>query len=127
MISVTTASYGRSSIDFCQFGYYSNINCRAAKSDSMIKKACNGKNSCQLNPSNEVYGNPCGGVVKYIHVSYKCIKAYVLLTVSIFIDNLFFISFLLISVEILETHCINGSSISPKLQFLFVEERSRSI
>ena len=127
MISVTIASYGRSSIDFCQFGYHLNTNCRAAESDSMIKKACNGKNSCQLNPSSEVYGNPCEGVVKYVHVSYKCIKAYVLFTVCIIIENLFFISFLLMSVDILEIQSIDGCSTSPKPQFLFEEELSRSM
>lgn len=38
-----------------------------------IKKACDGKDSCELDASNDVYGNPCAVVSsKYIHVKYKC-------------------------------------------------------
>lgn len=72
-LSIINANYGRLSTNFCQFGHYKETNCRDERSDELIKKACDGKNSCQLNPSNHVYGNPCGGVVKYISVKYKCV------------------------------------------------------
>ena len=40
---------------------------------SKIMKACNGKGSCVLYASNDVYGNPCPVYAsKYIYIKYKC-------------------------------------------------------
>ena len=74
VLQIRDANYGRLSVDYCQFGLYRKTNCRSPASLGMIKNTCNGMNLCTLNPSNEIYGNPCGIVVKYISVEYDCVK-----------------------------------------------------
>ena len=41
-------------------------------SDQMVKDKCNGKNFCEVEASNEVFGNPCGETHKYLEVQYHC-------------------------------------------------------
>lgn len=33
---------------------------------------CNKKNSCTIRASNAVFGDPCGGIYKYLEVAYLC-------------------------------------------------------
>ena len=42
------------------------------ESDQMVKDKCNGKNFCEVEASNEVFGNPCGETHKYLEVQYHC-------------------------------------------------------
>merc|ERR1712142_1103931 len=49
--------------------------CEADGSNEKIKSLCNGKSSCTINPSNGVYGDPCGGTVKYVEITYFCEQA----------------------------------------------------
>lgn len=42
------------------------------ESDQMVKEKCNGKNFCEVEASNEVFGNPCGETHKYLEVQYHC-------------------------------------------------------
>ncbi|KAM7446414.1 hypothetical protein ABFA07_005257 [Porites harrisoni] len=70
-IRVVSAYYGRTKIFKCGMGL--TTNCKASGSGSMIMKACNGKGSCVLYASNDVYGNPCPVYAsKYIYIKYKC-------------------------------------------------------
>lgn len=39
-----------------------------------IKEKCEGKVYCSLIPRNLFYGDSCGGVYKYLHIEYRCIK-----------------------------------------------------
>jgi len=71
-ISVVGANYGRLSTQYCRFGNFRRTNCRAPRSDGQIKRLCNGKNSCKINPHNAVYGDPCWGVVKYVSIRFQC-------------------------------------------------------
>ena len=74
VLKIRDANYGRLSVDYCQFGLYKKTNCRSPASLEMIKNTCSGMNLCTLNPSNKIYGNPCGFVVKYISVVYDCVR-----------------------------------------------------
>ena len=38
----------------------------------MVKEKCEGKNFCELEAANEVYGNPCGQTHKYLEVNFHC-------------------------------------------------------
>jgi len=69
-IAVSSAFYGRRSKTVC--GSNNNINCVAGNSQQKLKSLCNGKQSCAINPSNTVFGDPCRGVVKYVEVTYEC-------------------------------------------------------
>ena len=42
------------------------------ESDQMVKDKCNGKDFCEVEASNEVFGNPCGETHKYLEVQYHC-------------------------------------------------------
>lgn len=61
-------------------GYNPNNNCYAKSSPGIITGNCQGKGACTLSPKNSVFGDPCGGVVKYIDVQYECSKYSVALT-----------------------------------------------
>ena len=38
----------------------------------MVKDKCDGSNFCELEASNEVFGNPCGITHKYLEVNFHC-------------------------------------------------------
>jgi len=46
--------------------------CQATESMSVIANKCNGKNSCVIEASNTVFGNPCEGTSKYVEILYLC-------------------------------------------------------
>ncbi|XP_031496942.1 beta-galactosidase 9 isoform X2 [Nymphaea colorata] len=77
--------YGQiiSSIEFASYGnpqgscqQFSEGNCHASKSFSVVSEACRGKNRCTISVSNEKFGeDPCPGVVKTLAVEAKCMSA----------------------------------------------------
>ncbi|CAH3142076.1 unnamed protein product, partial [Porites lobata] len=70
-IKITLAYYGRTKVFKCGLGF--STNCKAKGSEDKIKRACDGKVSCELHASNDVYGNPCPvWSSKYIEVKYMC-------------------------------------------------------
>lgn len=40
--------------------------------DQMVKDKCNNKNFCEVEVFNEVFGNLCGEIYKYLEVQYYC-------------------------------------------------------
>ena len=38
----------------------------------MVKEKCEGKNFCELEATNEMYGNPCEQTHKYLEVNFHC-------------------------------------------------------
>ncbi|CAK8695362.1 unnamed protein product [Clavelina lepadiformis] len=73
VINVIDAFYGRLEKDRC--GWNKNDHCKADNSLSIIKENCQNENSCALEASNRVFGDPCRGVVKYIKLDYECLPA----------------------------------------------------
>jgi len=73
ILVVKWANYGRTSKTTCPHAATSDTNCKADKSLSIVKNACDGKHSCsvQVN-SNNFGGDPCGGTFKYLEVKYVC-------------------------------------------------------
>jgi len=70
-IKIKRAYYGRTEVFKCGVGLTSN--CKAEGSEDKIKEACDGKASCELHASNDVFGNPCPVYAsKYIEVKYTC-------------------------------------------------------
>ncbi|KAK4356829.1 hypothetical protein RND71_022439 [Anisodus tanguticus] len=68
-----------SSIEFASYGSpngscqkFSQGKCHAANSLSVVSQACKGKNSCTIDISNVVFGDPCRHVVKSLAVQAKC-------------------------------------------------------
>ena len=71
-IKVVEASYGRHNGQLCRHPLISNQNCNAGNSLSVVQGACDNRASCELNSSNSVFGDPCYGTYKYLHVKYYC-------------------------------------------------------
>ncbi|XP_050372236.1 LOW QUALITY PROTEIN: beta-galactosidase 9-like [Argentina anserina] len=68
--SIEFASYG-SPQGHCQ--KFSQGNCHASNSFSIVSEACLGKNSCSIGVSNLVFGaDPCRGIVKTLAVEARC-------------------------------------------------------
>ncbi|KAL8158433.1 beta-galactosidase 9 [Apium graveolens] len=68
-----------SSIEFASYGtpqgkcqYFSEGNCHAPNSLSVVSQACEGRNSCSIKVSNAVFGDPCRGTVKTLSVEARC-------------------------------------------------------
>ena len=96
MLIVKWANYGRTSKTTCPHAATSDTNCKADKSLSIVKNACDGKHSCsvQVN-SNNFGGDPCGGTFKYLEVKYVCgegnTNTYYIIFLSLYLQNLFFL------------------------------------
>ncbi|KAM5569594.1 beta-galactosidase 9 [Rosa sericea] len=69
-----------SSIEFASYGSpqgrcqrFSQGNCHASNSFSIVSEACLGKNSCSVGVSNLVFGgDPCRGIIKTLAVEARC-------------------------------------------------------
>lgn len=71
-IQVMEANYGRTDKWTCGEELADNKQCISPQSEQMVKDKCEGKNLCELDASNEVFGNPCGVTHKYLQVDYHC-------------------------------------------------------
>lgn len=48
--------------------------CHEPRSTDILTNLCNGHSDCEVVASNDVFGNPCKGVVKYLEFIYICYK-----------------------------------------------------
>ncbi|PWA35777.1 D-galactoside/L-rhamnose binding SUEL lectin domain-containing protein [Artemisia annua] len=71
--------YTIASIDFASYGTpqgscqtYTTGKCHASTSASILSKACEGQNSCKIEVSNSVFGDPCPRTVKTLAVKARC-------------------------------------------------------
>ncbi|XP_069140448.1 polycystin-1-like protein 2 isoform X2 [Argopecten irradians] len=74
IINIKEAFYGRENDVTCT-GPGTTVKTIACSSDVALEKykeICHDKNSCSLQASNSVTGDPCGGTSKYARVSYTC-------------------------------------------------------
>ena len=73
VINVLDASYGRKhGKEVCPHSAIGNQNCHAVSSMKKVKEMCEGKSSCSVQSTNTHFGDPCGGVYKYLTVKYVC-------------------------------------------------------
>lgn len=69
-IYIISANYGRlTGGHLCPGQKTSNTNCGAAGSLDIVRGECQGKQECTLEASNEVFGDPCVSIRKYLEVS----------------------------------------------------------
>ena len=69
ILSIAFASYGTPA-GTC--GGYSTGACHATNSTSIVGAACIGQNSCTVNATNGVFGDPCVGTFKRLWVQASC-------------------------------------------------------
>ncbi|XP_050953156.1 L-rhamnose-binding lectin CSL3-like [Labeo rohita] len=72
IISIHHANYGRRDSATCPHATATSI-CYFPQTTGM-RSRCNGKRSCDLDASNQVFSNPCGNVYKYLEVTYSCAR-----------------------------------------------------
>ncbi|XP_049826449.1 L-rhamnose-binding lectin ELEL-1 isoform X2 [Aethina tumida] len=71
IIKIVSAVYGKSGPDeIC--GSKANVQCFAAEALPIVFEICDGKNRCELEASNKIFGDPCEGIPKHLRVSYTC-------------------------------------------------------
>ncbi|XP_040902954.1 L-rhamnose-binding lectin SML-like isoform X1 [Toxotes jaculatrix] len=74
VIQVYGADYGRHDQTTCSYrrpvSEVQNADCSSPT--SKVAESCNGKNSCTVQASNSVFGDPCVGTFKYLQVAYVC-------------------------------------------------------
>nr|XP_022290934.1 uncharacterized protein LOC111102473 [Crassostrea virginica] len=73
-IRVKSAIYGRTDNKVCPGGNTNTRTCRSLTSEMKVKWNCNGYRTCHLHASNQIFGNPCKYVSKYLQVTYGCVK-----------------------------------------------------
>ena len=76
-INIVYAMYGRMERDRCTKRNVPKGGCKAKNSlqnfRNYIQTACGDKaSSCTALASNKIFGDPCGGVVKYLELEYEC-------------------------------------------------------
>ncbi|XP_077376981.1 L-rhamnose-binding lectin SML-like [Festucalex cinctus] len=74
VISVLGADFGRRDRTTCIYGRPSRDlqNIRCLHQSPVVATRCNGKNSCNILASANVFGDPCRGTYKYLEVAYTC-------------------------------------------------------
>uniref|UniRef100_A0A8C6MH60 SUEL-type lectin domain-containing protein n=1 Tax=Nothobranchius furzeri TaxID=105023 RepID=A0A8C6MH60_NOTFU len=73
-IYVDSSEYGRHDTVTCSFGRppYQLQDTSCSSYSDVVAENCNGKNSCIITASNDIFGNPCVGTYKYLIVIYDC-------------------------------------------------------
>ena len=72
-ISVSLALYGRQKSNVCTDGpNLQTNNCVAVTSLDVVKEKCEGRETCDIQASNGVFGDPCRGTFKYLEIEYSC-------------------------------------------------------
>ncbi|XP_072020462.1 uncharacterized protein [Amphiura filiformis] len=71
-ISVSSALYGRKTSNVCTKGPIRTVNCAADNSLDVVRQRCEGQETCDIQASNGVFGDPCGGTFKYLEIQYSC-------------------------------------------------------
>ena len=73
-IDIIGASYGRQHDGVvCPHEATSAQECHAPESVSIVRNACQDQPSCEIEASNGIFGDPCGGTFKYLTVNYQCV------------------------------------------------------
>ena len=74
-VEIQSARYGRSDGDTCPTTPgYNSICTDSADHSHVVRGACQGKANCQYHGTNDVSGDPCGGVEKYTVIEYTCVE-----------------------------------------------------
>nr|ATU82767.1 secreted Lectin-like protein [Pristhesancus plagipennis] len=72
-IDIRTAVYGKKNPLYCSMAGNKVNDCSAGNALDIVKFKCNRKERCTLLASNNVFGDPCYGIFKYLDVTYDCI------------------------------------------------------
>ena len=77
-IDILAVTYGRLSSEQCTEGrgaednVWSRTDCDSENDLDIVRGLCQRQQQCQVAATNAVFGDPCGGVFKYLEIDYKC-------------------------------------------------------
>lgn len=54
------------------YGHEENWLCNSKDVTAILSELCNGKKECKVLSSNDIYGDPCHGIKKFLYVKYFC-------------------------------------------------------
>ena len=69
-IDILYVHYGRYDLTTCSPSLKKN--CAATNAWKIVVDKCQSKKTCTVESSDSVFGDPCSGVDKYLHVDYQC-------------------------------------------------------
>ncbi|KAG8178837.1 hypothetical protein JTE90_016507 [Oedothorax gibbosus] len=75
VIRVLKVNYGRTHLKTCDLDPEKKWSVKCVnnnKTKEVLMKQCNGKNTCDVQASNSIFGDPCRGTIKYLEVKYLC-------------------------------------------------------
>lgn len=73
-INIPRAMYGRLNKKICPLNNHTSTNqCKSRSSLKKTKEICDGKMSSVLSANNNIYGDPCVSVYKYLQIRYRCV------------------------------------------------------
>ena len=76
IIKINTAMYGRQDTTTCpgdgNMEILKNTSCSSDKAMDVVMDKCDGKNKCNVVASNDTFGDPCTGTLKYLKINYSC-------------------------------------------------------
>eukprot|EP00057_Strongylocentrotus_purpuratus_P032612 XP_788214.1 PREDICTED: L-rhamnose-binding lectin CSL3 [Strongylocentrotus purpuratus] len=75
-IHICEALYGRQlpGSVLCSHPKIGTTNCAAFSSMHVVQSACQGRATCSVAASNNVFGDPCVGTYKYLEIEYTCAR-----------------------------------------------------
>ncbi|XP_078579734.1 lymphocyte antigen 75-like isoform X1 [Branchiostoma floridae x Branchiostoma japonicum] len=74
VIDIIDANYGRTSQTICADSPISVTDCVLSTSVDVVRGICDGQQTCTLQATNAVFGDPCSGTYKYLEVTYRCVN-----------------------------------------------------
>lgn len=74
VIRITYVSYGRLSTRICPGSNSHHTTCSASSSLPTVRSICDKRPECSIFASNQVFGDPCSSVYKYLVVGYSCVR-----------------------------------------------------
>merc|ERR1719273_2503056 len=74
-IQVIRANFGRFSIAICNRHGTTDwsVNCMSPSSNRVMKRKCDGSQSCSIEINSGEFGDPCPATPKYLEVHYGCV------------------------------------------------------
>ena len=69
-IDILYLQHGRYDLETC--GPSTVKNCAATNVWKIVVDKCQSKKKCTIESSDSIFGDPCSGVSKYLHVDYQC-------------------------------------------------------
>ncbi|XP_022097103.1 adhesion G protein-coupled receptor L2-like isoform X3 [Acanthaster planci] len=73
ILIIESANFGRTDTDTCPRGPNNDTECIQPSSFEIVAERCSNKKHCAVPATNQIFGNPCPDIYKYLEVQFQCI------------------------------------------------------